>query len=88
MRWSAQARLMRHDIVETPVSRLGQECRRLLEAAKRTVRRSFLCLRFVVSRSVMLAELSCDICGGIVRCRRCMRVDVNVVACSENYYFY
>ena len=34
MRWSAQARLMRHDIVETP------ECRRLLEAADKTVSRS------------------------------------------------
>ena len=44
----------------------GQEWRRLLEAAKRTVSRSFLCLVFVESRSVMLAELSCVICGGIV----------------------
>ena len=38
----------------------------MLEAAKRTVNRSFLCLVFVVSRSVMPAELSCVICGGIV----------------------
>ena len=37
----------------------GQEWRRLLEAAKRTVSRSFLCLVFLVSRSVMPAELSC-----------------------------
>ena len=44
----------------------GQEWRRLLEAAKRTVSRSFLCLGFVVIWSVMPAELSCVICGGIV----------------------
>ena len=44
----------------------GQEWRRLLEAAKRMVKQSFLCLAFVVSRSVMLAELSCVICDGIV----------------------
>ena len=65
--------------------RPGQEWRRLLEVAKRTVSRSFQCLGFVVSRSVMPAELSCVICGGILRCRKCMlgcmRVYVNVVAC-------
>ena len=36
---------------------LGQECRRLLEAAEKTVSRSFLCLWFVVSQSVMPVEL-------------------------------
>ena len=35
---------------------LGQERRRLLEAAEKTVSRSFLCLWFVVSQSVMLVE--------------------------------
>ena len=45
---------------------LGQECRRLLEAAKKTVSRSFLCLWFVVSQSVLPAELSGVIRGGIV----------------------
>ena len=35
---------------------LGQECRRLLEAVEKTVSRSFLCLWFVVSQSVMLVE--------------------------------
>ena len=35
---------------------LGQECRRLLEAAEKTVSRSFLCLGFVVSQSVMPVE--------------------------------
>ena len=55
LRWSAQVQLMRHDIVETPVSH-GQECRRLLEAAEKTVSRSFLCLGFVVSQSVMPVE--------------------------------
>ena len=35
---------------------LGQEFRRLLEAAEKTVSRSFLCLGFVVSQSVMPVE--------------------------------
>ena len=35
---------------------LGQERRRLLEAAEKTVSHSFLCLGFVVSQSVMLVE--------------------------------
>ena len=52
---------------------LGQECRRLLEAAEKTVSRSFLCLWFVVSRSVMpveqfvcFAEHNALWCGGCV----------------------
>ena len=45
---------------------LGQEWRRLLEAAQKSVSRSFLCLGFFVSQSVMPAELSGVICGGIV----------------------
>ena len=36
---------------------LGQECRRLLKAAEKKVSRSFLCLWFVVSQSVMPVEL-------------------------------
>ena len=35
---------------------LGQEWRRLLEAAEKTASRSFLCLGFVVSQSVMPVE--------------------------------
>ena len=35
---------------------LGQECSRLLEAAEKEVSRSFLCLGFVVSQSVMPVE--------------------------------
>ena len=35
---------------------LGQEWRLLLEAAEKTVSRSFLCLGFTVSQSVMLVE--------------------------------
>ena len=35
----------------------GLECRRLLEAAEKTVSRSFLRLEFVVSQSVMPVEL-------------------------------
>ena len=38
----------------------------MLEAAKRTVRHSFLCLGFFVSQSVMPAELSGVVRGGIV----------------------
>ena len=56
----------------------GQEWCRLLEAARRTVSRSFSWLVFVVSRSVMLAELSCVICGGIVLLPQ---VYVRVYAC-------
>ena len=37
---------------------LGQEYRRLLEAAEKTVSRSFLCLRLVVSQSVLPVERS------------------------------
>ena len=36
---------------------LGQQFRRLLEAAEKEVSRSFLCLWFVVSQSVMPVEL-------------------------------
>ena len=36
---------------------LGQECRRLLEVAEKKGSRSFLCLWFVVSQSVMPVEL-------------------------------
>ena len=56
----------------------GQECRPLLEAAKRTVSCSFLCLVFVVSWSVMPAELSSVLCGGIVLLPQ---VYVRVYAC-------
>ena len=50
-RWSAQARLMRDEFLKHRC--LGQECRRLLEAAEKEISRSFLCLWFVVSQSVM-----------------------------------
>ena len=46
-RWSAQARLMGDEFSKHWC--LGQECGRLLEAAEKTVSRSFLCLWFVVS---------------------------------------
>ena len=36
---------------------LGQKCRRLLEAAEKTVSGSFLCLGFVMSQLVMPVEL-------------------------------
>ena len=61
----------------------------MLEAAKRTVSRSFLCLRFFVSWSVTPVELSGVLCGGIVLLPHvyvtCMCVYVNVVACSESF---
>ena len=57
---------------------LGRSGIALLEAAKRTVSRSFLCLVFVVSQVVMPAELSCVICGGIVLLPQ---VYVRVYAC-------
>ena len=37
----------------------GQERRRLLEAAEKTVSRSFLCLGFVVSQSLSVERLVC-----------------------------
>ena len=63
-RWLAQARLMKDEFSKHRC--LGQEWRRLLEAATRAVSRSFLRLWFVVSQSVMPAELSGVICGGLV----------------------
>ena len=53
-RWPTQARLMRDEFLKHRC--LGQEYRRLLAAAEKTVSRTFLCLRFVVSRSVMPVE--------------------------------
>ena len=41
----------------------GQERRRLLEAAEKTVSRSFLCLGFVVSQSVIVNRTACLFCG-------------------------
>ena len=66
-RWSAQARLMRDEFLKHRC--LGQAWRYLLEAAEKTVSRSFLCLWFVVSQSVMLVErlffrgAECVLCG-------------------------
>ena len=62
---------------------LGQEFCRLLEDAEKTVSRSFLCLWFVVSQSVMpvelfvyLAEQNALLCGEDVRLCMCARVRV------------
>ena len=41
----------------------GQERRRLLEAAAKTVSRSFLCLGFVVSQSVIVSRTAGLFCG-------------------------
>ena len=75
-RWPTQAQLMRDEFSKHRCP--GQEWRLMLEAAKTTVSRSFLCLRFVVSRSVMPAELSCVICGGIALL---LQMYVRVYAC-------
>ena len=58
---------------------------RVPEVAKRTVSHSFLCLWFVVSRSVMPAQLSGVIRGGIVHVYVTVYVCVyvNVVACLK-----
>ena len=53
-RWLAQARLMRDEFSKHRC--LGQEWRHLLEAAEKTVNRSFLYLGFIVSQSVMPVE--------------------------------
>ena len=52
---------------------LGQECRRLLEAAEKTVSRSFLCLGFVVSQSVMPVE-------------RLFFAEENALSCGEDLW--
>ena len=51
----------------------GQECRRLLEAAEKAVSRSFLCLWFVGSQSVMLVE-------------RLFFVEQNALLCGEDVW--
>ena len=66
----AQAQLMGDEFIETPVSWAGVVS--LLEAAKRTVSRSFLCLGFILSQSVVSAELRGVKRGGKVLCRMCM----------------
>ena len=53
-RWLTQAQQMRDEFSQHQCP--GQECRRLLEAPEKTVGRSFLCLGFVVSQSVMPVE--------------------------------
>ena len=68
--WLAQTQLMRDEFSKHRCP--GQERRRLLEAAEKTVSRSFLCLGFVVSQSVIPAELSGVIPGGIVLCCMCV----------------
>ena len=62
----------------------GQECRRLLETAENTASRSFLCLLFVVSQSVMLVErlffrgAECVLCEEDVWLCICVRVRVGL----------
>ena len=51
-RWLAQAQLMRDEFSKHRCP--GQERRPLLEAAEKTVSRSFLSLGFVVSQSVIV----------------------------------
>ena len=53
---------------------LGQEWRRLLEAAEKTVSRSFLSLEFVVSQSVMPVEMFCCFAGQRASWRECVVV--------------
>ena len=54
---------------------LGQECRRFLEAAEKTVSRSFLCLRFAVSQSITLVE------------RFVCFAEQNALSCGEDVWF-
>ena len=54
LRWSAQARLMGDEFSKHRY--LGQECHCLLDAAEKKLSRSFLCVWFVVSQSVMPVE--------------------------------
>ena len=68
-RWPAQAQLIRDKFSKHLCP--GQDRRRLLEAAKKTVSRSFLCLGFLVSQSVIVSQTAClfavqsaFMCGG------------------------
>ena len=65
----------------------GQECRRLLEAAEKTVSPSFLCLGFVVSQSLSVERLVC-FAGQSVLCVVCVVVRVNNITCPHcSQYF-
>ena len=68
LRWPAQAQLMRDEFSKHRYP--GQEHRRLLEAAERTVSRSFRCLGFVVSQSIIVSRTACLFCRAecVVRC--------------------
>ena len=71
---------------------LGQECRRLLEVAEKTVSCSFLCLGFVVSRSVIVSRTACLFCGA--ECVVCVMVVcviiiiIIIIIIDNNYYYY
>ena len=71
-RWPTQAQLMRDEFSKHRCP--GQECRRLLEAAEKTVSRSFLCLGFVVNQSVIVGRTASLFCGA--ECVVCVLVSV------------
>ena len=62
-RWPTQAWLMRDEFSKHQCP--GQERCRLLEAAEKTVSRSFLCLEFVVSQSVIVSRTACLFCDAV-----------------------
>ena len=72
-KWLAQAQLMGDEFSQQRCP--GQERRLLVEAAEKTVSRSFLCLWFVVSQSVIVSRTACLFRGaeGVVvwRARKC-----------------
>ena len=80
-RWLAQAQLMKDEFSKHQC--LGQEWCRLLEAAEKTVSRSFQCLRFVVSQSVMLVvRLFFRGAEGVVVWSGCVAVYVWLCTCG------
>ena len=71
----------------------GQKRRRLLEAAEKTVSRSFLCLEFVMSQSVIVSRTACLFCGAeCVVCVEVVRViKITCPHCSQyfgNIYYF
>ena len=68
----------------------GQEHRRLLEAAERTVSRSFRCLGFVVSQSIIVSRTACLFCGA--ECVVCVVVvfliKITCLHCSQYFVMF
>ena len=75
---------LRHLLTTHRQQCLGQELRRLLEAAEKTVSRSLLCMGFVVSQSVTAVERFVCFAGQSVLWRECAVVFVILILKINN----